>query len=101
MATTNEVKTEFKTFTVTIATPAVFSYSAHGLTAGTSVLLFTSGLLPTGLANGTPYYVIAGGLTAGSFTVATSKGGGAVATSGSQSGTHKYLKLDILNEAQS
>ena len=77
------------TFTVTIASPAVFSLTAHGLAAGNVVYFSTSGALPTGLTAGTAYYVIATGLTANAFEVSTTAGGAAVNTSGSQSGTHK------------
>lgn len=78
------------TFTVTIASPAVFSKTAHGLAAGDPIIFSTTGALPTGLTAGTVYYVISAGLTADAFEVSTSVGGSAVNTSGSQSGTHKY-----------
>lgn len=77
------------TFTVTIATPAVFSKTAHGLTVDD---IFspksTTGSLPTGLTIDEIYYVIADGLTADAFQVSEEIGGSAVNTSGSQSGTH-------------
>ena len=76
------------TFTVTIASPAVFTATGHGLAAGDSVIFSTTGALPTGLTVGTVYYVISGGLTADAFEVSTTPGGSAVNTSGSQSGTH-------------
>lgn len=77
-------------FTVTIASPAVFSKTAHGLVANDTIIFSTTGALPTGLTAGTVYYVIAAGLTADAFEVSTSQGGAAVNTSGSQSGTHTY-----------
>lgn len=81
------------TFTVTIASPGVFSWTAHGLAAGSVILLTTTGALPTGLTASTaaapvPYYVIAAGLTANTFQVSATLGGAAVNTSGTQSGTH-------------
>ncbi len=76
------------TFTVTIASPAVFSLTAHGLAAGDAVYFTTTGALPTGLSANTIYYVIAAGLTANAFEVSTTRGGAAVNTSGSQSGVH-------------
>lgn len=78
------------TVTVTIASPAVFTKTAHGLAAGDPIVFSTTGTLPTGLTAGTTYYVIAAGLTANEFEVSTSVGGSAVNTSGSQSGTHTY-----------
>jgi hypothetical protein len=75
-------------FTVTIASPGVFTKVAHGLVAGNSVKFTTSGALPTGLTAGTVYYVISAGLTADNFEVSLTPGGAAVNTSVSQSGTH-------------
>lgn len=76
------------TFTVTIASPAVFSLTAHGFTVGSVLYFSTTGALPTGLTAGTAYYIISAGLTADAFEVSTTINGSAVNTSGSQSGTH-------------
>ena len=76
------------TFTVTIASPAVFSLTAHGFTVGSVVYFSTTGALPTGLTAGTAYYVISAGLTADAFEVSTTVNGSVVNTSGTQSGTH-------------
>lgn len=75
------------TVTVTIATPAVFSLTAHGLSVGERVRFTTSGALPTGLTANTDYFVsnVPG---TGTFRVSASLGGADVNTSGSQSGTH-------------
>jgi hypothetical protein len=81
------------TFTVTIASPAVFTRNSHGLSAGAEVLFRTTGALPTGLTVDTPYYVIAAGLTANAFEVSATPGGVAVNTSGTQSGTHTAYRL--------
>jgi hypothetical protein len=87
------------TFTVTIASPAVFSYTAHGLVQGDKVTFSTTGALPTGLTAGTTYFVQTAGLTADAFRVSTTVGGSDVNTSGSQSGTHSIVSemalLDI------
>lgn len=83
------------TFTVTIATPGLFTWTAHGLVAGSVLIFTTSGALPTGLTAGTPYYVIAAGLTANDFEVSATLGGAAVNTSGSQSGTHTATSSTI------
>lgn len=77
-----------QTFTVTIASPAVFSATAHGLVAGDKVHFKTTGALPTGLSTNTDYYVISAGLTANAFEVSATRGGAAVNTSGTQSGVH-------------
>lgn len=76
------------TVTVTIASPGVFTLTAHGFVPGQVVYFSTTGALPTGLTAGTAYYIITAGLTADAFEVSTTIGGTAVNTSGSQSGTH-------------
>lgn len=75
-------------FTVTIASPAVFSLTAHTLLAGERIYFTTTGTLPTGLSVNTIYYVIAAGLTADAFQVSATLGGSAINTTGSQSGVH-------------
>lgn len=77
-----------QTVTITIASPAVISWTGHGLIAGQSIFLTTTGALPTGLAITTRYFVMAAGLTANAFQVSATSGGAAINTSGSQSGTH-------------
>lgn len=74
------------TFTVTIASPGVVTWNAHGLSAGTPVVFTSTGALPTGLAVNTVYYVLAP--TTNTFTLSATSGGSAINTSGSQSGTH-------------
>jgi microcystin-dependent protein len=78
----------FGTITVTIATPAVVSAASHGLQIGDQVFFTTTGALPTGMSANTLYYVISAGFGANSFEISASRGGSAVNTSGSQSGTH-------------
>jgi len=72
--------------TVTVASPGVFSWTAHGLTAGTPIKFSTTGALPTGLTAGTTYYVV--NPTADAFSVAATPAGAAIATTGTQSGVH-------------
>ncbi len=76
------------TFTVTIATPGVFTKAGHGLAVNDMVVFTTTGALPTGIVANTVYYVTSTSLTSDTFTVAATLGGAAIATSGSQSGTH-------------
>ena len=78
--------------TITLASPAVFTWPAHDLTAGTAVRFTTTGALPTGLTAGTTYYVTNDvNLTANTFAVSDTKahalaGTNQIDTSGSQSG---------------
>ena len=77
--------------TVTIASPAVVT-SSLPLPNGTPVILTSSGYpsaLPTGLAEGTTYYVI--NATGTTFNLAATSGGAAINTTGTQSGTHYIL----------
>lgn len=74
--------------TITIASPGVVSWPDHGLEANDAVVFSTTGALPTGITAGTFYYVIETGLTDDTFRFSATLGGSAVATSGSQSGTH-------------
>ncbi len=79
------------TVTMTIASPCVVTWTAHGFTVGnatTAVKFTTTGALPTGITSGTTYYIKA--IDANTFNVATSVdnafAGTFVNTSGSQSG---------------
>lgn len=81
------------TVTITIASPAVVTWTAHGFSnSSPQPLVFsTSGALPTGITAGTVYWTIPASVTTNTFEVATSVAnanlGTAVDTSGSQSGT--------------
>lgn len=69
------------------ASPAVVSYTAHGFSVGDPVVFSTSVALPTGLTAGTVYYVSATGFGVDAFSV-TDADGDDINTSGSGSGTH-------------
>ena len=88
------------TFTVTIASPAVFS-KTNQLAAGDKVVFSTTGALPTGLTAGTTYYVISAGLSGSAFEVSATDGGAAINTSGSQSGTHSMYTEHFLTNPNS
>ena len=63
---------------MTRAAPAVFTNTAHGLTAGTAIAFETTGALYTGLSPlsaGAQYYVAAAGLTANTFDVTAASTG--------------------------
>lgn len=91
------VRTVPVTVTMTIATPAVVTWTGHPLQHTDSVVFNTTGALPTGVTAGTIYYVISSGLTADTFQFSTSVGGAAVNTSGTQSGTHSAQTGNDLN----
>jgi hypothetical protein len=77
--------------TITIATPGVLT-STLELPENAPVILTNSGYpsaLPTGLTVGTTYYVK--NASGSSFSLSATPGGAAIATSGSQSGTHFIL----------
>lgn len=78
-------------FTMTIASPAVFTVQAFGDTSrympGEKIVFTTTGALPTGITASTTYYYLAT-LSGTTFSVSTTPGGAAINTSGSQSGTH-------------
>jgi hypothetical protein len=74
---------------VTIASPAVFSSTAHGLVNGNTVTLTTTGALPTGLIPNQTYYVIAA--FANQFRLALTSGGASINTTGTQSGVHTAI----------
>ena len=89
-------------FTVSIASPAVFTRNGHSLSAGDTVKFSTTGALPTGLNTTTNYFVSSAGLTANTFQVSTTRTGASVVTSGTQSGTHTLIPSTslTLNGAQ-
>jgi len=73
-------------FTVTIASPAVFTTNNHGLVNGRKVRLTTTGALPTNLTTGVTYFVV--NATTNTYQLSLTSGGAAINTSGSQSGVH-------------
>jgi hypothetical protein len=77
------------TVTITIASPAVITWTSHGLTSDDLVNFTTTGALPTGITAGTDYYVLP--VSADTFQICLASGGKngtAVNTSGTQSGVH-------------
>jgi hypothetical protein len=88
------------TITVTIASPAVATYTAHGLSNGDAIVFTTTGALPTGITAGTTYYIRS--IDANTFnlydTSAHAIAGGStgrVDTTGSQSGVHTGATIGI------
>lgn len=80
------------TATMTIASPCVVSFTAHGLISNDIIHFTTTSALPTGVTENTQYYVMATGLTANTFQISATSGGAAINTSGSQSGTHTLYR---------
>lgn len=81
------------TATITIASPGVVTWTAHGMSNGDEVKFVTTGALPTGLAAGTVYYVV--NKAADTFQVAATRGGAAINTSGTQSGVHTAYYVTV------
>lgn len=85
------------TVTISIATPGVVTWTAHGLRSGDIIQLTTTGALPTGLSASTSYWVTK--VDADTFKLSTSlanaQAGTYIATSGSQSGTHTCTNFMI------
>jgi hypothetical protein len=75
------------TVTITIASPGVVTWAAHGLANSVPLVLSNKGgALPTGLVAGTTYYTKA--VAANTFQLSATAGGAAINTSGTQSGVH-------------
>jgi hypothetical protein len=74
------------TVTITIASPAVITWTGHTFNNGEPIILTTTGALPTGLTANTIYYIVSA--AANTFRLALTPGGAAINTSGTQSGTH-------------
>lgn len=80
-----------RNFTVSIASPAIFTLNAHGFVGGERLRLSTTGALPTGLNTSTDYFVEV--FDANTFYLSSLVSGGQrLGTSGSQSGTHSFIQ---------
>ena len=80
--------------TMTIASPAVVTKTAHNLENGMAVVFSTTGALPTGVTAGTVYYVI--NKATDTLQISASSGGAAINTSGTQSGTHALTPVSAV-----
>lgn len=78
------------TFTVTIASPAVVTAAGHGFIGGERLRFSTTGALPTGLNTSTDYFVQY--INSSTFNLALTPNGTLINTTGTQSGTHSYLR---------
>jgi hypothetical protein len=73
--------------TISVASPGVVSFPNHNLTVDTPVKLTTTGSLPTGLTPDTTVFVKTV-IDTSSLTLALTKGGAAINTTGTQTGVH-------------
>jgi hypothetical protein len=80
-------------FTVTIASPAVITFSSISPPDGTAVTFTTTGALPTGLSVGTVYYIA--NSTGSSANLTATYGGATITTTGVQSGVHSVSARGI------
>jgi hypothetical protein len=91
-ATTLLARTIYEAVTITIAAPAVVTYSGFTPVNGMGVTLATSGALPTGLQAGVPYYMV--GVSGSTSQLALTPNGTPINTSGAQSGTQTIVTWD-------
>lgn len=75
--------------TISVASPGVVTWAGHPLAANDPIKFSTTGALPTGLTAGTTYYVVSPATD--TFHVASTPGGAAINTSGTQSGVHTAI----------
>lgn len=89
----NEYAAALKTFTVTVADPAVFTCTSHGFVAGDVVRLSSTSILPTGLSDAKHYHVLSTGLTANNFRLSLAPNGPAAAVTATGLGTFSVGKV--------
>lgn len=70
-----------------VASPAVMGLNLHGLNVGDTITPQTTGVLPTGIVAGQTYYVQSTP-TPNTVTLSATLGGPAIATTGTQNGSH-------------
>jgi hypothetical protein len=63
------------TVTLTLGSPGIVNWAAHGLPAGTPVMFSTTGNLPGGIALGQTFYISNANILAGSFTISATLAG--------------------------
>ncbi len=78
--------------TMTIASPAVASFTAHGWSIGQRIQFSTSGKLPDPVVPGKDYYLVAT-VAANTFSFSDTLGGAAIITTGIQSGVHSVYGI--------
>lgn len=76
------------TVTISNASPAVVSWTGHGLAIDSKVSFTTTGTLPSPLVAGQTYFVIGGGFGANQFEISATSRGTPINTTTTGSGTH-------------
>jgi hypothetical protein len=79
--------------TFTAAANGTLASAGHGLLNGQKLTVSSSGMLPSGLAAATDYFVVAH--TENSFQLSLARGGAAVGVTSSGSGTHRYSRAPL------
>jgi len=74
------------TVTISNASPAVVTYTAHGLATNQQIIFRTTGTLPTGVVPGQAYFITV--IDANTFNISSSRGGTFVNTSSAGAGVH-------------
>jgi len=77
------------TATISIASPGVVTWAAHGLLNNMPIKFSTTGTLPTGIVAGVTYWIV--NKATDTFEVAATPGGTSINTSGTQSGVHTAI----------
>jgi hypothetical protein len=99
---TYEDPTGAKDVTIDIGTSTTFFRTDHGLRPDYQISFETDGVLPEGLDTSTVYFILPDGLSANSFKISRIRRGIPIATTGTQSGNHRYrvrrLALTTLRE---
>lgn len=101
-STATTTATVKKVFTTAVApssviisnsSPAVIVWQGHGLHAGDTLRLTTTGSIPSGLNTATTYFILSTGLTTDSFRVSLTAEGTAINTSSAGNGVHTATVL--------
>lgn len=85
------------TVTITIATPGVITWTAHGRVVGDQVSFSTTGTLPTGITAGTTYFV-SSVVDANTIQISATSGGSSINTTGTQTGVHTGTTIPTASE---
>jgi len=76
--------------TISNSDPVIITKSDHELNANYQIVFSTTGELPTGLEEDTPYFVLPDNLSTNNFQISATKNGVPIATTSAGSGTHSY-----------